>query len=234
MYSYQETISVSSDKSKVIAASKHACLSVGCLIRKEENSTLIARERINWLWVDPVKLVINLREDGDNCELSIFASSWWWGSKRHKRWIVQEFSKALELKLSGKSSTSVGEEGAVRTISKFNDPTLLQLDITIPELVKELNEEETSEFNAQYKKRKKSVLGGVLLSLFLGGFGAHRFYLGETTAGLLYLLFCWTTIPSFIGWIEACFMGKTVSKKNYKIGLEIMEKIKASRQNDVG
>ncbi len=234
MYSYQETISVSSDKSQVIAASKHACLSVGCLIRKEEHSTLIARERINWLWVDPVKLVIDFREDGDNCELSIFASSWWWGSKRHKRWIVQEFSKALELKLSGKSSTSVGEEGAVRTISKFNDPTLLQFDIRIPDLIKDLNEEETREFNSKYKKRKKSVLGGVLLALFLGGFGAHRFWLGEIKAGFLYLIFCWTYIPSFIGWIEACRMGKTVSKKNYKTALEIMEKIKSSKQNEVG
>ncbi|MEZ4462632.1 MAG: TM2 domain-containing protein [bacterium] len=29
-----------------------------------------------------------------------------------------------------------------------------------------------------------------LLAWFLGGFGIHKFYLGENGAGLLYLLFC--------------------------------------------
>ena len=82
--------------------------------------------------------------------------------------------------------------------------------------------------------RKVSVLGGVLLALFLGDFGAHRFWLGEIKAGFLYLIFCWTYIPTFIAWIEACRMGKTVSKKNYKTALEIMEKIKSSKQNEVG
>ena len=128
----------------------------------------------------------------------------------------------------------MGEEGAVRTISKCNDPTLLQFDIRIPDLIKDLNEEKTSEFYAKSKIRKKSVLGGVLPALFLGGFGAQRFWLGEIKAGFLYLIFCWTYIPSFIGWIEACRMGKTVSKKNYKTALEIMEKIKSSKQNKEG
>jgi TM2 domain-containing membrane protein YozV len=40
-----------------------------------------------------------------------------------------------------------------------------------------------------------------LLALFLGGLGVHRFYLGRTI-GILYLLFCWTLIPSLIGFIE--------------------------------
>ncbi|MEZ4462909.1 MAG: TM2 domain-containing protein [bacterium] len=41
-----------------------------------------------------------------------------------------------------------------------------------------------------------------LLAWFLGGFGIHKFYLGENGAGLLYLLFCWTLIPSFIAFFE--------------------------------
>ncbi len=48
---------------------------------------------------------------------------------------------------------------------------------------------------------KSRVTAGVL-ALFLGGFGAHKFYLGQPVLGLLYLLFCWTCLPSVAGFIE--------------------------------
>ncbi|MBI9015602.1 MAG: TM2 domain-containing protein [Clostridiales bacterium] len=41
------------------------------------------------------------------------------------------------------------------------------------------------------------------LALFLGGIGAHKFYEGKILLGIIYLVFCWTGIPSFIGFIEA-------------------------------
>ena len=37
---------------------------------------------------------------------------------------------------------------------------------------------------------------------FLGGVGAHRFYLGKIVTGILYLLFFWTSIPALIASIE--------------------------------
>lgn len=42
----------------------------------------------------------------------------------------------------------------------------------------------------------------LLLAFFLGGVGAHKFYAGYTTAGILYLLFFWTWIPMLISLIE--------------------------------
>jgi len=42
----------------------------------------------------------------------------------------------------------------------------------------------------------------ILLTLFLGGIGVHKFYLKENLQGLLYLLFCWTYIPSLIALME--------------------------------
>jgi TM2 domain-containing membrane protein YozV len=42
----------------------------------------------------------------------------------------------------------------------------------------------------------------ILLAFFLGGIGVHKFYLGETLMGVLYLVFCWTMIPSLIAFIE--------------------------------
>ena len=48
----------------------------------------------------------------------------------------------------------------------------------------------------------KSKIAAALFAFFLGGFGAHKFYLGKPGMGLLYLLLFWTLIPSFIALIE--------------------------------
>jgi len=52
----------------------------------------------------------------------------------------------------------------------------------------------------------KSKNTAALLAFFLGGLGVHKFYLGENGRGILYLIFCWTWIPSLIGLIEAIKM----------------------------
>lgn len=42
-----------------------------------------------------------------------------------------------------------------------------------------------------------------IFAFFLGGIGAHKFYLGQPGFGIVYLLFCWTFVPAIIGFIEA-------------------------------
>jgi TM2 domain-containing membrane protein YozV len=53
-----------------------------------------------------------------------------------------------------------------------------------------------------YGRERKSRGVAIVLALFLGGLGAHKFYLGRAGWGLLYLLFCWTFIPSIVALIE--------------------------------
>ncbi len=48
----------------------------------------------------------------------------------------------------------------------------------------------------------KNKLAAGLLGIFLGGLGIHKFYLGQTGRGILYLVFFWTGIPAIIGFIE--------------------------------
>ena len=48
---------------------------------------------------------------------------------------------------------------------------------------------------------KNKIVAGVL-GILLGGIGVHKFYLGKIGMGILYLCFCWTGIPSLVGFIE--------------------------------
>ena len=49
---------------------------------------------------------------------------------------------------------------------------------------------------------QKSRIAAALLAFFLGGFGAHKFYLGRIVWGFLYLLFFWTFIPALVSFVE--------------------------------
>lgn len=51
-------------------------------------------------------------------------------------------------------------------------------------------------------KRIKSRVTAAILAILLGGIGAHKFYIGRIGLGILYLIFCWTYIPTLIGLIE--------------------------------
>lgn len=52
----------------------------------------------------------------------------------------------------------------------------------------------------------KSKLAAALFAFFLGSFGFHKFYLGRIGMGILYLLLCWTFIPSVLGVIEGILL----------------------------
>jgi len=48
----------------------------------------------------------------------------------------------------------------------------------------------------------KSKVAAGLLGILLGGLGAHKFYMGKTGMGILYLVFCWTLVPAILGLFE--------------------------------
>lgn len=56
----------------------------------------------------------------------------------------------------------------------------------------------------EYPVGKKVVnkVAYILLAIFLGSFGVHKFYSGKIGIGVVFVLFCWTGIPSVIGVIE--------------------------------
>ena len=54
-------------------------------------------------------------------------------------------------------------------------------------------------FYQQYESVRRDEVVGILLALFLGGFGIHHFYLRRTGLGILYLCFFWSGIPAILG-----------------------------------
>ena len=52
----------------------------------------------------------------------------------------------------------------------------------------------------------KNRIIAALLAFLMGTFGVHKFYLGKIFSGILYLVFCWTGIPSIISFFEAVIL----------------------------
>jgi len=64
----------------------------------------------------------------------------------------------------------------------------------------------------------KSRSAAVLLAMFLGGLGLHKFYLNRPGWGVIYLIFSLTLIPAIIGFLEGLgylFMSEQVFQEEY-------------------
>ena len=101
------------------------------------------------------------------------------------------------------------------------------LDESVLDLKNNLSDQEAIDFQIQFQKKKKSVLTAVLLAIFFGAYGGHKFYLGQIKSGFIYLAFFWTLIPLLIALYEVINMGKIISNQNYKIALDISKKLKS-------
>ena len=86
--------------------------------------------------------------------------------------------------------------------------------MTTPVMLPQMTEQQQSTFNAYYPGTQRDELTGILLALLLGSFGAHHFYLRRNALGVLYFLLCWTSVPFFLGIIEAFFMPERVRRFN--------------------
>ena len=92
--------------------------------------------------------------------------------------------------------------------------------------VQQMTDQQKMMFMAEMNNLRKDSTTGVLLAFFLGGLGAHHFYMGNTGLGILYAIFCWTFIPAIIAFIECFMMSSRVKAYNDAKAFETAQKIK--------
>ncbi len=103
-------------------------------------------------------------------------------------------------------------------------------DTDLASMLSDLETNELVLFDAEYEQVKKSKTVGMLLALFLGGIGAHQFYLGKILWGVIYLALCWTFVPILLSIIEVIFfISGRVDQHNTLKARAIVAKIKLMR-----
>lgn len=103
----------------------------------------------------------------------------------------------------------------LETLKKMNTPQEEEKEMTNEQLQNEILKEQLAQLKSMKEdSNKPSLVVYILLALFLGGIGAHDFYVGKTGKGLIKLAFCWTGIPLFISIFN--IIGALMNKQNFK------------------
>lgn len=99
----------------------------------------------------------------------------------------------------------------------------------IPRLsIHDLTERELLILRQEVDSRKKSVAATWLLWLFLGEFGAHRFYLGRVGTGIAMLL----TLGGLLIWalVDAFLIPGMLRANKREVEVEVLQEIAAMRE----
>jgi TM2 domain-containing membrane protein YozV len=84
-----------------------------------------------------------------------------------------------------------------------------------------LTAEQQTMFLVEAGRLHKSETTALFLTLFLGGIGAHRFYLRQKGLGILYAVFCWTLIPAVAALCELFVISRRVRQYNERVNSEV-------------
>ena len=60
----------------------------------------------------------------------------------------------------------------------------------------------TGPYALAHRYHNRERVPAAALAFFLGGFGAHKFYLGRPAMGVFYLMFFFTPLPWIAGFVE--------------------------------
>jgi TM2 domain-containing membrane protein YozV len=101
-------------------------------------------------------------------------------------------------------------------------------------LKQSLSSHELQLLQSEFEKRKKSPVVTWLLWLFLGAFGAHRFYLGQKGRGIAMIIATILIVGIFWALFDAFAIPGALRRANEDIELEVLQQIKAMSPRPVG
>ena len=110
---------------------------------------------------------------------------------------------------------------AVATGIRKGNEESRRAELAMHQLLSNLPQDRQMMFMMQYNSVRKNTTSAILLDLFLGGIGAHRFYLGQVGLGIAYLLFCWTGIPGLVALIDLFLLPGQVAAYNRQKAQEL-------------
>lgn len=99
------------------------------------------------------------------------------------------------------------------------------MGLTVAAVTREMTNKQKIEFYARYNEKKKNSLIAIILAIFLGAFGVHKFYQGKLFWGIIYILFCWSGVPTVWSWVEAVTMIPWVKAHNMLVASDIAERV---------
>jgi TM2 domain-containing membrane protein YozV len=108
-------------------------------------------------------------------------------------------------------------------------PTITPASAQIAMMQREMNPQQAMMVMQMVQNQQKNATTAVLLALFLGGLGAHKFYLGKVGLGILYIVFFWTFIPTFVALIECFLISGQVQRYNEALTMNAMIQVNAYR-----
>lgn len=82
------------------------------------------------------------------------------------------------------------------------------------EVIGALTERQKIGFMAEMDTKRKKTPTAILLTLLLGGIGAHYYYYGNIWVGVICTVFCWTWIPVLWSLIDLFLAPKYVKETN--------------------
>lgn len=106
-------------------------------------------------------------------------------------------------------------------LGKKSKEQSIQSELRVSQIANSLPNDKRSIFMMQYQNVRKDPTTALLLALFLGGIGGHKFYLGQVGLGVVYLLFSWTFIPGIVAFIEAFAIAGKVGEYNEQKAIQL-------------
>ena len=94
-------------------------------------------------------------------------------------------------------------------------------------LQKDMTDSQRMMFQSETMKVRKNRTTALLLTLFLGGIGAHHYYMGKVGLGILYTCFFWTLVPGIVAFVELFLIMKRVDRYNEGMSQEVAVKVKS-------